>query len=136
MSFCLKVDKYFGYFAYKIYFRYLSKIAPSDHNPSHFFCLFSSFQHKFKLTKAWLVCLGFELRAAGWKAQTIPLSYGDTPLFYVTLNEIGLIVMWADSNIFFLFFCSAVRYHNQLLLHLHWGHSLTEQDTLSFGPKI
>ena len=26
-----------------------------------------------------MVCLGFELRAAGWKAQTNPLSYGGTP---------------------------------------------------------
>ena len=26
-----------------------------------------------------MVCLGFEPRAAGWKAQTNPLSYGGTP---------------------------------------------------------
>ena len=26
-----------------------------------------------------MVCLGLEPGAAGWKAQTIPLSYGGTP---------------------------------------------------------
>ena len=26
-----------------------------------------------------MVCLGFEPGAAGWKAQTNPLSYGGTP---------------------------------------------------------
>ena len=26
-----------------------------------------------------MVCLGLEPRAAGWKAQTNPLSYGGTP---------------------------------------------------------
>ena len=26
-----------------------------------------------------MVCLGFKPRAAGWKAQTDPLSYGGTP---------------------------------------------------------
>ena len=29
--------------------------------------------------KALLVCLGLEPMAAGWKAQTNPLSYSDTP---------------------------------------------------------
>ena len=28
-----------------------------------------------------MVCLRFEPRAAGWKAQTNPLSYGGTPAF-------------------------------------------------------
>ena len=27
-----------------------------------------------------MVCLGFEPGAAGWKAQTNPLSYGGTPM--------------------------------------------------------
>ena len=27
-----------------------------------------------------MVCLGFEHGAAGWTAQTNPLSYGDTPI--------------------------------------------------------
>ena len=27
-----------------------------------------------------MVCLGFEPRAAGWKAQSDPLSYGGTPI--------------------------------------------------------
>ena len=30
-----------------------------------------------------MVCLGFEPGAAGWKAQTNPLSYGGTPAIYV-----------------------------------------------------
>ena len=43
------------------------------------FCLFSSFpQFKCKLMKAQMVCMGLVPRAAGWKAQTNPLSYGDT----------------------------------------------------------
>ena len=28
-----------------------------------------------------MTCLGVEPRAAGWKAQTNPLSYGGTPIF-------------------------------------------------------
>ena len=31
--------------------------------------------------KAWMVCSGLETVAAGWKAQTNPLSYGGTPKF-------------------------------------------------------
>ena len=30
-----------------------------------------------------MVCLGLEPGAAGWKAQTNPLSYGGTPINYV-----------------------------------------------------
>ena len=44
--------------------------------------LFLSFhisQFKFKLIKAYMVCLGFKPGAAGWKVQTNPLSYGGTP---------------------------------------------------------
>ena len=29
-----------------------------------------------------MVCLGFEPRAAGWKARTNPLSFGGTPNLY------------------------------------------------------
>ena len=32
-----------------------------------------------------MVCLGFEPRVAGWKAQTNPLSYGGTP-YYIILT--------------------------------------------------
>ena len=28
-----------------------------------------------------MACLGVQPRAAGWKAQTNPLSYGSTPIF-------------------------------------------------------
>ena len=30
-----------------------------------------------------MVCLGLEPEAAGWKAQTNPLSYGGTPILFV-----------------------------------------------------
>ena len=38
-----------------------------------------------------MVCLGLEPGAAGWKAQTNPLSYGGTHLFrvLVTLYSLG-----------------------------------------------
>ena len=41
------------------------------------FCLFSSFSHDAKQYK--FVKVGLEPGAAGWKAQTNPLSYGGTP---------------------------------------------------------
>ena len=44
-----------------------------------------------------MVCLGFEPRAAGWKAQTNPLSYGGTPFTYSFLK-------WANPRIFFIYF--------------------------------
>ena len=45
-----------------------------------FFCLFSFFSHDKYSTnnineKAQMACMGLEPRAAGWQAQTIPLSY-------------------------------------------------------------
>ena len=36
-------------------------------------------QIKYKLIKVLMVCCGLETMAAGWKAQTNPLSYGCTP---------------------------------------------------------
>ena len=62
---------------------FLKKNGP---NPASF-CLFSFFsQHNDNYStnltineiKAQMVCLGFEPGAAGWKAQTDPLSYGGT----------------------------------------------------------
>ena len=38
-------------------------------------------QVKNKFIKVWMVCSELEPRAAGWKAQTNPLSYGDTPYY-------------------------------------------------------
>ena len=35
-------------------------------------------------------CLGVEPGAAGWKAQTNPLSYGDTPYFARILTSVAL----------------------------------------------
>ena len=35
-----------------------------------------------------MVCLGFEPRAAGWKAQTDPLSYGGTPKAKICLYQL------------------------------------------------
>ena len=43
-----------------------------------YYRLFYITRCKYKLMKAQLVCLGFEPGAAGWKAQTNPLSYGGT----------------------------------------------------------
>ena len=48
------------------------------------FCLFSFFSHdKYSANtineKTQMACLGLEPRAAGWQAQTNPLSYGGTP---------------------------------------------------------
>ena len=34
---------------------------------------------QYKLKKVYMVCFGLEPGAAGWKAQTNPLSYGGTP---------------------------------------------------------
>ena len=34
-----------------------------------------------------MVCLGFEPGAAGWKAQTNPLSYGGTPIRFIFLPK-------------------------------------------------
>ena len=34
-----------------------------------------------------MVCLGFEPWAAGWKAQTNPLSYGGTPIRLIFLPK-------------------------------------------------
>ena len=36
-----------------------------------------------------MVCLGLEPGAAGWKAQTNPLSYGGTPLSKYLSTTIG-----------------------------------------------
>ena len=33
-----------------------------------------------------MVCLGFKPRAAGWKVQTDPLSYGGTPSWSTNLG--------------------------------------------------
>ena len=35
-----------------------------------------------------MVCLGLEPGAAGWKAQTNPLSYGCTPKIYLFCDKI------------------------------------------------
>ena len=37
-----------------------------------------------------MVCLGLEPRAAGWKAQTNPLSHGGTPCFFVFLLPLSV----------------------------------------------
>ena len=43
-----------------------------------------------------MVCLGLEPGAAGWKAQTNPLSYGSTP---GTSTYFHLWLVFSDSNI-------------------------------------
>ena len=53
--------------------------------PTSFSCIFVLFTlqlqsrfHQYKLKKAYIVCLGFEPRAAGWCAQTKPLAMAAT----------------------------------------------------------
>ena len=43
------------------------------------FLLFETIQFKYNLIKAQMVCLGLKPEVAGWKVDTIPLSYGGTP---------------------------------------------------------
>ena len=43
-----------------------------------YFCLFRITQFNI-LMKEYMVCLGLEPGATGWKGQTNPLSYGGTP---------------------------------------------------------
>ena len=53
------------------------------------FFLFSSFPNdtiEYILMQAYMLCLGLEPRAAGWKVQTIPLSHGGTFLSKVILQ--------------------------------------------------
>ena len=78
------------------------------------------FRFKFKLIKAWMVCMGFEPRVAGWKAQTNPLSYGGNPSF------IRVFVVPKCFNTYFIEKSSIILGHNIsrafhiLLLH-HLG---------------
>ena len=47
-----------------------------------YFHLFHTTQFKYKLIKAFRMCLGLEPRAAEWQAHTNPLSYGGTDISY------------------------------------------------------
>ena len=49
-----------------------------------YFRLFQMIQFKYQLIKVKMLCLGLKPGAAGWKAQTNPLSYGGTPFSIVT----------------------------------------------------
>ena len=55
------------------------KYGPILASFSVYFRLFNMLQFKFKLKKSVDGVLGIRTRAAGWKAQTNPLSYGGTP---------------------------------------------------------
>ena len=44
-----------------------------------------------------MVCLGLKPKAAGWKAQTNPLSYGGTPATLICVNHIHLSSLDAAS---------------------------------------
>ena len=63
---------------------YLHVLFKNWANPGLFsnvyFHLFQTIQIKYKLNKDKMVCLGLEPRAAGWRGQTNPLSYGGTPI--------------------------------------------------------
>ena len=41
---------------------------------------------QYKLKKAWMVCLGLESGAGGWKSQMNPLSYGGIPNKFFIFN--------------------------------------------------
>ena len=56
------------------------KNGPIPASFSVYFRLLYTTQIKNKVIKVLIVCLGLELGAAGWKAQTNPLSYGGTPI--------------------------------------------------------
>ena len=66
-----------------------------------YFCLFNISQFKFKLTKAWMVCLGFEPWAVKWKAQTNPLSYGGTPIDLLLIGNCNTNCLAFPSPIIF-----------------------------------
>ena len=53
-----------------------------------------------------MVCLGFEPRAAGWKAQTNPLSYGGIPdvIMLLLTSWIGRNGLF-DTNSFLIILC-------------------------------
>ena len=62
------------------YFKNLVKLSLKMGQPSLFyvyFCLFRITQFNI-LMKEYMVCLGLEPGATGWKGQTNPLSYGGT----------------------------------------------------------
>ena len=61
-----------------------------------------------------MVCLGLEPEAAGWKAQTNPLSYGGTPPFN-SLYICNVNFMWeGDSGTRWLDYLAMVGHLGQL----------------------
>ena len=60
-----------------------------------YFRLFHMTQFKYKLIKAEIVCFGLKPRAAGWKSQTNPLSYGGTPIFVLSSNNVVSLLLEA-----------------------------------------
>ena len=45
-----------------------------------------------------MACLGVEPGAAGWKAQTNPLSYGGTPIFLHFLQKYFITLTTGDGG--------------------------------------
>ena len=68
-------------------------------NPVLFFDYFRLFHMTHKFIKAQMVCLGLKPGAAGWKAQTNPLCYGGSKLFF-------FLKKWANPGLLFAYFRS------------------------------
>ena len=52
-----------------------------------------------------MVCLGLKHRAAMWKAQMNPLSYGGHLYLYVKLSLSLSFIKWAIHGLFFFYCC-------------------------------
>ena len=50
-----------------------------------------------QIEKVWMVCLGFERGAAGWKAQTKPQSYVQPPAV-LSMFEVSYESFWSHEN--------------------------------------
>ena len=90
------------------WFKSLSLLRPLF-SKSVYFHLFNMSQLKSKLIKARMVCLRFKPRAAGWKAQTNPVSYSSTQwctkAFYVIQPYLlfcaEFLIKYPGANYFF-----------------------------------
>ena len=67
-----------------------------------------------------MVCLGFEPGAAGWKAQTNPLSYGGTPIWQTLCQN--MFDYWANPVVHLLLLKSSIVAHTYHT-HTHGIHS-------------
>ena len=70
-----------------------------------------------------MVCLGFKHRAAGWKVQMNPLSYGGTPKRFFSCRLVAHVVVAAVFTYkkLFLKLTQKVALFGQLLFNKIWG---------------